>query len=275
MQVKEVKVKFSENGKEYSFDCSDVFVKLDDKVIVETVRGLEMGTICSRVQVKEVDDNEPLKKIIRLATSKDFQIKQDNKEKENEIISESEKMVSELHLDMKIVNAEISLDSSKVLISFTADERVDFRELIKQMASKFKMRIELRQIDAREETRIIGGLGPCGKECCCKQFLNGFEHSSIKMAKTQGLSLNPSNISGLCGKLKCCLSYENEYYSETYKLMPKINTEIVTPDGKGLVVYNNLLKQIVSVKFINPDGSQNIKEYALEQLKNSRENKND
>lgn len=275
MQVKEVKVKFSENGKEYSFDCSDVFVKLDDKVIVETVRGLEMGTICSRVQVKEVDDNEPLKKIIRLATSKDFQIKQDNKEKENEIISESEKMVSELHLDMKIVNAEISLDSSKVLISFTADERVDFRELIKQMASKFKMRIELRQIDAREETRIIGGLGPCGKECCCKQFLNGFEHSSIKMAKTQGLSLNPSNISGLCGKLKCCLSYENEYYSETYKLMPKINTEIVTPDGKGLVVYNNLLKQIVSVKFINPDGSQNIKEYTLEQLKNSRENKND
>lgn len=273
MQVKEVKVKFSENGKEYSFDCSDVFVKLNDKVIVETVRGLEMGTICSRVQVKEINDEEPLKKVVRLATTKDMQTKEDNKEKEDEIVKESEKMAHELRLDMKIVSAEISLDGSKVLISFTADERVDFRELIKQMASKFKMRIELRQIDAREETRIIGGLGPCGKECCCKQFLNGFEHSSIKMAKTQGLSLNPSNISGLCGKLKCCLSYENEYYSEVSKLMPKINTEVITPDGKGLVVYNNLLKQVVSVKFLNADGSQNIREYSLEQI--SREKKND
>ena len=267
MQVKEVKVKFTENGKEYSFDCSDVFVRIDDKVVVETSRGLEIGVVCSKVNLKEVAEDNALKKVLRVATEKDLKLKENNREYEKEIVEESQKMAQDLKLEMKIVSAEIALDATKVLISFTADERVDFRELIKLMASKFKMRIELRQIDAREETRIIGGLGPCGKECCCKQFLNGFEHSSIKMAKTQGLSLNPSNISGLCGKLKCCLSYENEYYSETYKLMPKINTEVVTPDGKGLVIYNNLLKQVLSVKFLNPDGSQNIKEYELKDIK--------
>lgn len=272
MQIKEVKVCFEENGKEYSFDCTDIFVNVGDRVVVETSRGLEIGTICSKVKFIEFDGDEfYYKKIIRIATREDLMQKEGNQKREIEIKDESQKFADDLKLNMKVVNAQLSLDCTKVVICFTADDRVDFRELVKQLAGKLKMRIELKQIDAREETKIVGGLGPCGKECCCAQFLSSPTHSSIKMAKVQGLSLNPSNISGLCGKLKCCLAYENEYYSETFKLMPKINTEVITPNGKGLVIYNNLLKRIVSVKFINADGSQTIKEFELNQIKHNNE----
>ena len=168
---------------------------------------------------------------------------------------------------MKVVSSELNFDASKVVISFTSEQRVDFRELVKQLASKYKMRIELKQLDSREETKVMGGLGPCGRECCCSKFLNEPSHSSIKMAKTQGLSLNPTSISGLCGKLKCCLAYENDFYNEVSKIMPRLNTEVTTPDGKGLVIYNNLLKQQVSVKFLNPDGSQSIRDYEVNDLK--------
>lgn len=268
MQIKEVKVCFTPNGKEYSFDCSDVFVKYGEFVLVETVRGMEIGTICSKVTTKEDSDfKEPLKKVLRVATEEEIKQKEQNKVKEEDIKLTCEKCASKLKLDMKIVSAELNFDASKVIISFTADSRVDFRELVKQLAGKYKIRIELRQLDVREETKVLGGLGPCGRECCCSKFLSEATHSSIKMAKTQGLSLNPTSISGLCGKLKCCLAYENEYYSEISKIMPKLNTEVVTPDGKGLVVYNNLLKQEVSVKFINQDGSQNIKDYSVKDIK--------
>ena len=268
MQIKEVKVCFTPNGKAYSFDCSDVFVKYGENVLVETIRGMEIGTICSKVSTKQESDFlEPLKKIIRLATKEEVEQKSLNKIKEEEIKNISEKFANKLNLEMKIVSAELNFDASKVVISFTADSRVDFRELVKLLASKYKMRIELRQLDVREETKVLGGLGPCGRECCCSKFLSEATHSSIKMAKVQGLSLNPTSVSGLCGKLKCCLAYENEYYSEINKIMPKLNTEVITPDGKGLVVYNNLLKQQVSVKFINPDGSQSIKDYPAKDLK--------
>lgn len=273
MQIKEVKVKFEENGKEYSFDAAGVYVNIGDKVIVDTVRGNELGEICSRVQFKEV--GEPLKKVIRIASEEDIKQKQENEKKEEDIKNECQEMADGFRLDMKVVKTELAFDRSKVIIYFTADDRVDFRELVKTLAGKLKMRIELKQIDAREETKLLGGLGPCGKECCCSQFLSEPAHSTIKMAKVQGLSLNPNNISGLCGKLKCCLAYENEHYSEAFKQMPKVNTEINTPDGKGLVVYNNILKKIVTVKFINPDSSQTMREYPLENLEKFDGSKND
>ena len=270
MQIKEVKVCFEENGKGYSFDCSDVFVQMGDCVVVDTVRGEEIGTICSRVKsIKEEDLSYPLKKVLRIATDKDLEKKSNNDEMEDEIKIECQGLATKLNLNMKVISADINLDSSKVIICFTADDRVDFRELVKQLASKFKMRIELKQIDAREEAKILGGLGPCGRECCCSKFLPEAQHSSIKMAKMQGISLNPNNISGLCGRLKCCFAYENEYYSEVFKIMPKLNTEVNTPDGKGLVVYNNILSQVVSVKFINSDGSQNIREYPVAKISKS------
>lgn len=268
MQIKVVKICFVPNGKQYTFDVNNVFVKLGSQVLVETARGIELGTICSKVFY--CDDNEygePLKKVLNNATQKDLEQKENNIKKAQEIKIACEKFAKQLNLDMKVVDAELNFEATKVLISFTSDNRVDFRELVKQLAGKYKMRIELRQLDVREETKTLGGLGPCGRECCCSYFLNDATHTSIKMAKTQGLSLNPSSINGLCGKLKCCLEYESEYYNETFKLMPQVGTEVETPDGKGLVMYNNMLKRIVTVKFITQDGSTNLREYHLDDVK--------
>ncbi|MBQ7885087.1 MAG: hypothetical protein IJ318_03230 [Clostridia bacterium] len=268
MQIKAVKVCFVQNGKQYTFNVDGIYVKLGQQVLVETSRGVELGTICSKVF--NCDDNEfgePMKKVLSIATEKDLAQKISNQKKATEIKRACEKHAKELKLDMKVTGAELNFEATKVLISFTADSRVDFRELVKVLAGRFKMRIELKQLDVREETKTLGGLGPCGRECCCSNFLQEATHTSIKMAKTQGLSLNPTSISGLCGKLKCCLAYESDYYAETYKIMPQINTEVETPDGKGLVVYNNMLKRIVSVKFILPDGSTNIKEYEVAKIK--------
>ena len=268
MQVKEVKVRFEDGGKEYSFDCSDVYVKIGDMVVVQTVNGDEVGTICSKVTVKQMSDDEPkLKKILRIATENDLNKKSINATKEREIKEFCEKQALKLKLDMKIVNASLNFDETKVVISFTADDRVDFRELVKALAGEYKMKIELKQIDARDETAIIGGIGPCGRECCCSKFLSSPTHSSIKMAKIQGLSLNPTSISGLCGKLKCCIAYENEHYAEVFETMPKINSEVTTPSGKGFVMYNNLLKKTVSVKILADDGTPKIEEFALEEIR--------
>lgn len=268
MQIKEVKVCFDENEKGYSFDCSDVYVNIGDKVVVDTSRGQAIGTICSKVKFVSLEDLEfPLKKVIRLATQADIAKLEENNEKAKEIRQECQTIANSLALAMKVVRAEINLDASKVVICFTADDRVDFRELVKVLANKFKMRIELKQIDAREEAKVLGGLGPCGRECCCSYFLSEPTKSSIKMAKTQGMSLSPTSVSGLCGKLKCCLAYENSTYSEIYKKMPKINTEVQTPDGKGLVIYNNILAEKVTVKFLSEQGVQNIKEYGLAEIK--------
>ena len=265
MEIVEVTVSFDENGKEYSFNGGELNIHAGNKVMVETTRGIEIGTITAIIEKSK--PRHELKPIVRLATKEDVEQKEENLVRQEEIRETCQTLADNLKLDMKTIKAELVFDRSKVIIFFTADDRVDFRELVKQLAGKYKMRIELKQVDAREETKLIGGLGPCGKECCCHQFLRDAEHSTIKMAKIQGLSLNPTNISGLCGKLKCCLAYENEHYSETFKLMPKINTEVITPEGKGLVVYNNLLKQMVSVKFLTDDGSNNIKEFTLKDIK--------
>ena len=268
MEIKVVKVCFVPNGKQYTFDVNDVYVKQGNEVLVETARGIELGTVCSKVfYCDEQEYGEPLKKVLNNATQKDLEQKENNIKKAQEIKVYCEKLAKQLNLAMKIVDAELNFEATKVLICFTADNRIDFRELVKLLASKYKMRIELKQLDVREETKTIGGIGPCGRECCCSYFLKDPTHTSIKMAKTQGLSLNPTSISGLCGKLKCCLEYESEYYNETFKLMPQINTEVETPDGKGLVVFNNMLKRVVTVKFLTPDGTTNMREYLLEDIK--------
>ncbi|MBR5145283.1 MAG: stage 0 sporulation protein, partial [Clostridia bacterium] len=170
-------------------------------------------------------------------------------------------------LNMKLIDCEFTFDNTKVIFYFTSETRVDFRELVKDLASHFRIRIELRQVGIRDEAKLLGGLGPCGRACCCSSCLGDFARVSIKMAKTQGLSLNPGKISGLCGRLMCCLQYENDYYSETYKLMPKINSEIKTPDGKAIVLSNDMLKKIVTAKITSHDGSVEIKQYPLDKIK--------
>jgi cell fate regulator YaaT (PSP1 superfamily) len=210
---------------------------------------------------------EPLKKIIRKATQKDIEIKQENEEKQVEIKEKTEEIVVKHNLDMKIVSCELSFDGSKLVINFTADDRVDFRELVKELASKLKARIELRQIGIRDKSKTVGGIGICGRECCCNLYLDDFEKVSIKMAKIQNLSLNPTKISGLCGRLMCCLEYENPYYQEVTVKMPKLNSEVNTPEGKGTVLYTNVLKQVVSVKLDRGEGSFAAKDFKLEDIK--------
>ncbi len=262
MQIKEVGINFEGQPKIYSFNPAGLNLKLGDYVVVDTARGLELGKVATPIKEEEVKEgNEPLKKVIRLATEEDIKAKGNNileaKKDKTKIIE----IVNNFKLDMKIVSVELTLDKSKMLINFTSENRVDFRELVKTLASEFKTRIELRQIGPRDEVKILGGLGPCGRPCCCTKNTGDFEHVSIKMAKSQGLSLNPSNISGLCGRLMCCLSYENKHYAEALKLMPKVGSEVKTPDGVGTVLYNNLLKRTVEVKF-----EDDKKEYAVSEL---------
>lgn len=262
MQIKEVGINFEGQPKIYSFNPAGLNLKLGDYVVVDTARGLELGKVATPIKELEVkEEDEPLKKVIRLATEEDIKAKGNNvleaKKDKTRIIE----IVNDFKLDMKIVSVELTLDKSKMLINFTSENRVDFRELVKTLASEFKTRIELRQIGPRDEVKILGGLGPCGRPCCCTKNTGDFEHVSIKMAKNQGLSLNPSNISGLCGRLMCCLSYENKHYAEALKLMPKVGSEVKTPDGVGTVLYNNLLKRTVEVKF-----EDDKKEYAVSEL---------
>lgn len=266
MQIKLVNVEFAENSKQYSF-LYDNFknLKIGDQVVVETSRGQELGTIRLFIEEEKIEDRE-YKSVVRLATEKDIITKGENKNKEKEITQKTAQLAKDLVLDMKVINSELSLDRTKVVINFTSEDRVDFRELVKQLASIYHIRIELRQIGLRDEVKIVGGLGPCGQPCCCKRFLDDFTHSSIKMAKNQNLSLNPTKISGLCGRLMCCLSYENDFYTEANKNMPKLNSAVITPNGEGTVIYNNLFENKVVVKFQNERLSE-IREYDPNQIK--------
>ncbi len=251
-------------------------------IIVETSRGLELAkTICNSYEVESNDvsfKEEAIKeeekenfKFVKLATKKEIETNNENKDFAEKVKQETKKLIKKYDLEMKISDIKVTLDKSKVSIFFTSENRVDFRDLVKDLAGIFKTRIELRQIGSRDETRAMGGFGPCGKECCCKQFLNDFEHVSIKMAKNQNLSLNPQKISGLCGRLLCCLGYENEHYAETNKLMPKINSIVQTPNGLGKVVYNDLLKRVVQVK-LGDETSYEIKNFDLSEIKQIKEN---
>lgn len=269
MQVREVGINFESQPKIYSFDAGELNLKINDFVVVETARGLELGkvaTSCKEVTLK--DNAEPLKKVLRLATNEDKLQKEENLKEAKQDRAKIIDIISSYNLDMKIVSVELTLDKSKMLINFTSENRVDFRELVKKLASEFKTRIELRQIGPRDEVKILGGLGVCGRPCCCTKNTGDFEHVSIKMAKNQGLSLNPSSISGLCGRLMCCLSYENKHYAETLKLMPKVGMEVKTPDGTGVVLYNNLLKRTVEVKFEDDKKEYDVSELKFEKIEN-------
>ena len=269
MQTKIVGVKFADGGKIYDFSPNDLLVNIGDKVIVETVRGLDFGTVATPIKtIERADADEPLKDVVRIATHQDLAQVKKVQALNKKFLEETKKIVEDFGLEMKIISCDTSFDEQKININFTSENRVDFRELVKELGSRFKARIELRQIGARDEVKIIGGLGPCGKVCCCREFLKDFEHVSIKMPKVQGLSLNPTKISGLCGRLMCCLGYENAHYSETFRLMPRINSEVETPEGKGTVVYNNLLKRLVQVRLVEKDDpTSQILEFPLDKIK--------
>lgn len=250
MANKVVGVRFKTAGKKYYFDPEDFELSLGDEVVVETVRGLEIGEIME--EVKTIDDKElasSLKPVLRKATEKDFQKRRKNREDIEHVLSSCQFYVNKHNLDMKLLDAEYMLDRSKLVVYFTAEGRVDFRELVKDLANEFHVRIELRQVGARDGAKFLGGIGPCGYLLCCSTFLGEFETVSIRMAKNQNLSLNPSNISGLCGKLLCCIRYENETYIEHRKTLPKIYSKVETPRGEGKVVSVNILEKSVKVRF--------------------------
>ncbi len=259
-------VQFQKNGKMYYFDANGFDVKTGEYVVVDTVRGPDLGEVS--MGSREMDGEKeyvPLKKMIRKATEQDIQHGRENRLKEKEAFSICQKKILEHKLEMKLVSVEYAFDNSKILFFFTANGRVDFRSLVKDLASIFKMRIELRQIGVRDEAKMLGGLGPCGRPICCGSFLDQFQPVSIKMAKEQNLSLNPTKISGVCGRLMCCLKYEQEHYESTRKKMPKVGREVTTPDGTGPVTDLNIVKETVFVRLTNGDTSE-IKEYPLESI---------
>ncbi len=249
-----VGVRFKRVGKIYYFDPGDKQIEVGTGVIVETVRGLEYGTVViSNREVEEGDIVSPLKAITRIATSHDIEKYQDNKRKEAEAMEICKDRVKKHGLGMKLIDVELTFDNSKIVFFFTADGRVDFRELVKDLASALKTRIELRQIGVRDEARMVNGIGICGRTLCCATFLGDFQPVSIKMAKDQGLSLNPSKISGACGRLMCCLKYEQSNYEELLKKLPGEGDIILTPDGEGTVLSVSVLRQIVKCAVKRPD----------------------
>lgn len=264
---KVVDIKFKKYGRGFTFLTGDLDLQLGEQVVVETQRGIEIGEVCKSVY--EVPDEEEHAKVLRKATKEDIEKAEKLSEKKNDVWQTTEKLIKKLNLDMKLVDVEFTLDGQKTIISFVCEDRVDFRELVKELATALKQRVELRQIGIRDQARIVGGIGVCGKECCCRQFLNDFDKVSIKMAKVQGLSLNPAKISGVCGRLMCCLAYENDTYAEAEKVMPKINSRVETKDGEGVVIFNNLLNQTVTVKF-EKDNEVKTMEYKLDEIKKEK-----
>ena len=247
-------VRFRNVGKVYYFSPRELDICVGDHVIVETARGVEYGFVV--LGPKEVDDSkviQPLKEVIRIATPKDDAREESNRKKEKEAFEICQKKIRAHNLEMKLIDAEYTFDNNKVLFYFTADGRVDFRELVKDLAGVFKMRIELRQIGVRDEAKMLGGIGSCGRSLCCHSWLADFEPVSIKMAKVHNLSLNPAKISGICGRLMCCLKYENDIYMELRKGMPDIGEKVKTPDGFGKVVETVLLENKIKVRLYVDD----------------------
>ena len=248
-RVEVVDIQFRPGQKVYFFDPAGIQCKTGDHVIIDTARGLEYG-ICAggNHKVAQTDVVAPLRQVVRLATQEDEKVAEKNKQTEKKAFALCEEKVQQLGLDMQLVSAECAFDGSKILFFFTAEDRVDFRELVKSLAAAMHCRIELRQIGVRDEAKMIGGLGICGRPFCCSSFLEEFLPMSIKMAKTQNLSLNPTKISGTCGRLMCCLRYEQEAYEDLLRTSPKAESFVDTPDGRGTVVEIDLLRQRVKVK---------------------------
>ncbi len=263
-----VGVRFKKPGKIYFFDPGDLQVNNRDFVIVETSQGQEFGEVAiANRMVEDESVLKPLKKVIRIATQKDKKHNEENKKKEKEAFDICNKKIKEHKLDMTLTDVEFKFDNSKVLFYFTADGRIDFRELVKDLATIFKTRIELRQIGVRDEVKRIGGNGICGRELCCCSFLGNFETVSIKMAKEQNMSLNPSKISGNCGRLMCCLKYEQEVYEEKINRLPKIGAIVKTEDGEGTVEGVETLKEKLRVKLKDDNGEYYFKKYDAKDVK--------
>ncbi len=275
--AKIIGVKFKDTAKIYYFapaNDTDVY-EVGSGVIVDTARGNEYGKVV--FGVKELADDKlthALKSVIRKATPKDEKTIAENEKKVPEALKFAEEKVAELGLEMKLIGCEYSFDGKKLIFYFTAEKRVDFRELLKVFASKFHTRIELRQVGIRDETKMLGGIAPCGRVCCCAGSVTDFGKVTIKMAKNQGLHLNPSKISGLCGRLMCCLEYENDYYAEVYPTMPKVGGTVGTPEGNGIVVSNDMLKLITKVKIQKADGGEVYKDFPTERLEFKRSKPN-
>ena len=269
--IKVIGVRFRTAGKVYFFDPLDFEVKRGDHVIVETARGVEYGTVVN--DPKEVEENQviqPLKPVLRVATPKDDEQEKSNKIKEREAFKVCLEKIRKHELDMKLIDAEYTFDNNKVLFYFTADGRIDFRELVKDLAAVFKTRIELRQIGVRDETKILGGIGSCGRPLCCHTHLSEFVPVSIKMAKEQNLSLNPTKISGVCGRLMCCLKHEEETYEELNKSLPNVGDFVNCSDGvRGEVHSVNVLRQLVKV-IVEVNDEKEIREYRADQLRFKR-----
>ncbi len=264
-------VRFKDVGKIYYFAPSGMKIKKGDHVIVETARGMECGLVMIGNSI--VGDDKvvlPLKPVVRMATEKDLAVVEQNRKKQRDAFKICQEKIAKHQLEMKLVDVEYTFDGNKILFYFTADGRVDFRELVKDLASVFRTRIELRQIGVRDESKMIGGLGICGRPFCCSTFLDEFQPVSIKMAKEQGLSLNPVKISGTCGRLMCCLKHEQDAYEHLLKLTPKQGAQVMTPDGKGTVTDVNLLTGKLKVQLAaNPDAAPGV--YTREQVKSLRD----
>jgi len=238
----------------YYFDPDALDIHVGDYVIVETAKGLEFGqAVSGPKEVSEEDIVAPLKKVIRIATDEDRRIVEENETKTREAFEKCLEKIAEYGLHMKLIDAEYTFDRNKLIFYFAAEERVDFRELVKDLASIFRTRIELRQIGVRDEAKMLGGLGPCGRPVCCNGFLGEFMPVSIKMAKEQNLALNPTKISGMCGRLMCCLKYEQSFYEQQHSRLPRCNAKVMTPKGEGIVMEVNLILDKVKVKLARPD----------------------
>ena len=263
--IKVTGIRFRPASKIYYFDPDQFSLEEGQGVIVETARGLELGfVVIPEKTVKKVDIVTPLRKVIRIATNEDLEKLEQNKSKEKEAFEVCSEKIKDHKLEMKLVDVQYAFDESKIVFFFTADGRVDFRDLVKDLAAVFRTRIELRQIGVRDEAKMYGGIGPCGRELCCATHLCEFVPVSIKMAKTQNLTLNPTKISGICGRLMCCLRYENDYYEEIEKIMPQLDQVVFTPDGKGRVIATNAIKLSVLVELLE---EKVRKKFKVEEIK--------
>lgn len=263
-------VRFKSIGKVYYFDPNGLDIKMNDKVIVETARGVECGeVVITRREIDEAQFANPVKPVIRIATKQDFAAIERNKQKEKEAFRICEEKIKLHKLKMSLIDVECTFDNSKLLFYFTAENRIDFRELVKDLAAVFRTRIELRQIGVRDEAKMLGGLGICGQPFCCSRFLGEFQPVSIKMAKEQSLSLNPTKISGTCGRLMCCLKYEQDSYEELLKTTPKAGAIVKTADGKGIVEEANLLTGKLRIKLDKTDAVVTLDKSEVEVLKDA------
>ena len=267
--VKVIGVRFKKAGKIYYFGPDEYKINKGNFVIVETARGIEFGECV--IGIKEIPEENivsPLKLVLRIATEEDIAKHKENKEKEESAFEICLNKILEHKLNMKLIDVEYTFDNNKVIFYFTAEGRVDFRDLVKDLATIFKTRIELRQIGVRDEAKMLGGLGPCGRPLCCSTFLGDFASVSIKMAKEQNLSLNPTKISGICGRLMCCLNYEQSTYEDIRKRLPRVGSVVETKRGKGEVISNNVLKEKVSVKFkVSPKNEDAVEDFKIDDIK--------